>query len=138
MVHFTRSITCGTIFVFVGVIALFVGAFIDENNEPLLMGLCCVLLACVGIAAFLIVNAGITSDGYSKLLQEGEYSKEEKNNTLLRAIAPVYWTVATAIYLGWSFLTNRWDITWIVWVIAGVLYGGLSTILRELHKNKAK
>ena len=102
------------------------------------MGLCCVLLACMAIAAFLIINAGIISDGYSKLLQEGDYSKEEKSNTLLKAITPVYWTVVTAIFLGWSFLSDRWDITWIVWVIAGVLYGGLSAILRELHKNKMK
>ena len=136
--HFVRAITGGTLFAIGGVIALLLGAFIDTNNTPLHMGLCCVLLACMAIAAFLIINAGIISDGYSKLLQEGDYSKEEKSNTLLKAITPVYWTVVTAIFLGWSFLSNRWDITWIVWMIAGVLYGGLSAILRELHKNKMK
>ncbi|MBO4650002.1 MAG: helix-turn-helix transcriptional regulator [Clostridiales bacterium] len=133
--RFVKAITGGSILVFVGVIAICTGAFIDEKNEPLLMALTCVLLACVGIAAFMIVRAGITSDGFSKLLQEGDYSKEEKSNTLLQTITPLYWMVATAIYLGWSFLADSWHISWIVWVIAGLLYGGLSTALRGLHKS---
>ncbi|MBO4475061.1 MAG: helix-turn-helix transcriptional regulator [Clostridiales bacterium] len=135
-IHFIRAITTGTVLVFLGTIALFVGAFIDEKNEPLLMGLCCVLLACVALAAFMIVRAGIIKDGYSKLLQEGDYSKEEKSNTILKTVTPVYWMVITAIYLGWSFLTNRWDISWVIWPVAGVLYGGLSVLLRAVHKNK--
>lgn len=135
--RFIRSITAGSVLVFVGVIAIFIGAAIDEKNEPLLMSLTCILLGCVAIAAFMIVRAGITSDGFSKLLQEGDYSKEEKSNTLLQTITPLYWMVATAIYLGWSFLTESWNISWIVWVIAGLLYGGLSTALRGIHKNKS-
>lgn len=134
--RFIRAITAGTVLVLLGVIALFAGAVIDEHNEPLLMGLCCILLACVGLAAFMIVNAGIIKDGYSKLLQEGDYSKEEKSNTILKAVTPVYWMIMTAIYLGWSFLTNRWDISWVIWPIAGVLYGGLSVVLRAVHKSR--
>ena len=30
--------------------------------------------------------------------------------------------IATAIYLGWSFLTDDWHITWVVWPIAGILF----------------
>lgn len=30
--------------------------------------------------------------------------------------------IATAIYLGWSFLSNDWHITWVVWPIAGILF----------------
>ncbi|MBR3057925.1 MAG: helix-turn-helix transcriptional regulator [Clostridiales bacterium] len=134
--RFIRAITTGTVTMILGVIALFIGAIIDENNEPLLMGLCCLLMLCISIGVFMIVRAGIIKDGYSKLLQEGDYSKEGKSNTVLKAITPIYWMVATAIYIGWSFLSNRWDITWIVWAIAGVLYGGLSVLLSELHKKK--
>ena len=135
---FIRAITGGTITMLFGVIAFISGGVIDENNTPLHMGLCCLMFACLAIGVFMIVNSGIITDGYSMLLQEGDYSKEEKKNSVLKAITPLYWTVTTAIYLGWSFLTNRWDITWIVWAIAGVLFGGLSTILRELNKNKEK
>jgi transcriptional regulator with XRE-family HTH domain len=134
--RFVRAITGGTVSVLIGVCALFLGAAIDENNEPLLMGLLCVMLACIAFGAFLIIRAGIIKDGYSKLLQEGDYSKEEKSNTVLKAVTPVYWMVITAIYLAVSFLTNRWDITWLIWAVAGVLFGGLSVILKAMHKNK--
>ena len=90
----------------------------------------------IAAGVFLIVRAGITKDGYSKLLQEGDYSKEEKSNTVLNAVTPAYWMVITAIYLTISFLTNRWDITWLVWAVAGVLYGGLSVVLRAVHKSR--
>ena len=134
--RFIRSITGGTVSILIGVCALLSGAAIDENNEPLLMGLTCVMFAFIAIGAFLIVRAGITKDGYSMLLQEGDYSKEEKSNTVLKAVTPAYWMVITAIYLTISFLTNRWDITWLVWAVAGILYGGLSVILRAMHKSK--
>ena len=135
---FIRAITGGTVTILLGVIAFLAGGVIDENNTPLHMGLCCLMFACIAIGVFMIVNAGIISDGYSMLLQEGDYSKEEKSNVVLKAFTPLYWMIVTAIYLGWSFLTNRWDITWIVWAIAGVLYGGLSVLLKTLHQNKKK
>ena len=136
--NFIRAITGGVVTILFGVIAFVAGAVIDENNTPLHMGLFCLMLACIAIAVFMIVNAGIITDGYSMLLQEGDYSKEEKSNVLLKAITPLYWMIVTAIYLGWSFLTNRWEITWIVWAIAGVLYGGLSVVLKAVHQNKTR
>ncbi len=135
---FVSSITTGIVICMIGVIALISGAIIDENNEPLLMGLCCLMLACVAVGAYLIIRAGITKDGYEKLLQEGDYSREEKSNTLLRMITPAYWMVATGIYLAWSFLTNRWDITWVVWPVAGVLFGAVSAVLHGIHRSKLK
>lgn len=134
--RFIQAITGGTISVLIGVCAFFAGAAIDENNEPLLMGLTCVMFAFIAVGVLLIVRAGIIKDGYSKLLQEGDYSKEEKSNTVLKAVTPAYWMVITAIYLTVSFLTNRWDITWLVWAVAGVLYGGLSVVLRAIHRSK--
>ena len=135
---FARAITMGTIIMIIGVIVFVAGGVIDEKNDALHMSLCGLMLATIAVGVFMIVHAGIISDGYSKLLQEGDYSKEEKSNTLLKAITPLYWMVATAIYLGWSFLSGRWDITWIVWAIAGVLYGGINVLLKTLHQSKTR
>ncbi|MBR5426139.1 MAG: helix-turn-helix transcriptional regulator [Clostridiales bacterium] len=135
---FARAITMGTIIMLLGVIVFLSGAVIDEKNSALHMGTCALMLSAIAVGVFMIVHAGIISDGYSKLLQEGDYSKEEKSNTLLKAITPLYWMVATAIYLGWSFLSGRWDITWIVWAIAGVLYGGINVLLKTLHQSKTR
>ena len=44
--------------------------------------------------------------------------------------AMVYWSAWTVIYLAVSFLTKRWDMTWIIWPVAGVGCGLLAAILR--------
>ncbi len=131
---FVNSITFGTVSILLGVIALITGAAIDEKNEPLLMGLTGVMLAFIAVGVLLIVNAGIIKDGFSKLLQEESYSRTEKTNKALKTVAPVFWMIVTAGYLLWSFLTNDWHITWIVWPVAGVIYGAISVILRNTHR----
>ena len=71
------------------------------------------------------------------LLQEGDYQKEKKTqNPLLSAISTAYWMMATIIYLIWSFASSSWEITWIVWVIAGILYGAIFPILNIALKDK--
>lgn len=133
---FIKSITGGTVIILLGVIALITGAVIDENNEPLCMLLLAGMMACIACGAFVIIHAGIIKDGFEKMLQEGDYTRENKSNKLLKIVTPVYWLVATAIYLGWSFLTNAWNTTWVVWPIAGVLFGGLAIVLKTVGTPK--
>ena len=37
------------------------------------------------------------------------------------AVGAVYWPVVIAIYLGWSFWTGKWGVTWVVWPVAALL-----------------
>jgi len=61
-----------------------------------------------------------------KLLKEGDYALPKKReNRIKETVASVYWLLATAIYLGASFLTNEWETTWVVWPIAGILFAGV-------------
>lgn len=75
---------------------------------------------------------------YKKLLQEDEFSVEEKEEKEEDgdAVSTWYWCVATAVYLIWSFATNDWDITWMVWMIAGVLYAPFKIMVQAICKNK--
>ena len=41
----------------------------------------------------------------------------------------------TAGYLAWSFITMKWAITWIIWPIAGVLFGALVPIVNLIRKS---
>ena len=52
----------------------------------------------------------------------------------MSALSSAYWLSIVAIYLGWSFYTMRWDRTWIVWAVAGVLYGAFEAIIKA-HEN---
>lgn len=50
----------------------------------------------------------------------------------------MYWCLATALYLGISFLWNSWDTSWIVWPVAGVLYAALLSLLYGLAEARGR
>lgn len=79
------------------------------------------LLAIAAIGVYLIVRVSTVWGGFDALLQEGDYSDGKKRvSKKLQLVSGAYWCIATAIYLGWSFITDAWHVTWIVWPIAGV------------------
>ena len=47
-----------------------------------------------------------------------------------------YWCLVVVIYLGWSFWTNNWKMTWIIWPVAGVLYAAILGIVKMIVRNK--
>ena len=101
-------------------IPLIVSAF--SENAMLLAAMLAVMLviAGIGVSAFIVV--GVRWASMQKLLREGEYTEKEKHRSALSdAVETAYWGLIVAIYLAWSFLTHRWDISWIVFVIGGVL-----------------
>ena len=46
----------------------------------------------------------------------------------------VYWPVAAAIYLAWSFKTGNWHMTWIIWPMVGILFGVIETVTKIVLK----
>ena len=89
----------------------------------LVMIMLCVTLLTVAIGVMFFIVAGVRWASMQKLLKEGEFSEKGKQkNKIIEAIGTVYWLLATAIYLGWSFLTSDWHITWVIWPMAGVLF----------------
>ena len=85
------------------------------------------MIVTIAIGVKMIVLTCIRHDGYDKLLEEGDYTRLNKKAGKYDGI---YWGIALAVYLGWSFVTNRWETTWIVWPIAGVLF----VVYREIAK----
>lgn len=85
------------------------------------------MLVTIAVGVKMIVLTCIRHDGYDKLLEEGDYTRLNKKAGKYDGI---YWGIALAVYLGWSFVTNRWESTWIVWPIAGVLF----VVYREIAK----
>ena len=94
-----------------------------------------IVLVGIGVSIFIIV--GVQHASMQKLLREGEYSEKEKERRGLReAVEFVYWGIIVALYLSWSFLTNDWHITWIVFVIGGVLSPVLDMICNRMANKK--
>lgn len=95
----------------------------------------CLTLAIVAIGVHFLVLTCTIQGGYQRLLEEGDYSREKKlRNRKMAPIAIAYWCIVTAIYLLWSFLTWEWYRTWIIWPVAGVLYGAIDAVSNMVRK----
>lgn len=110
-------------------------ATLSEMSGFVVICTVCVLLIIVAIAVYLFVSTGRISGSYEKLLQENDYTIEHKRaGKVIGKIGGIYWTVVLAGYLGWSFYTNRWDFTWMVWPVAAILFGAVSIIVNMAMK----
>ena len=50
--------------------------------------------------------------------------------------AAVVWPLATCVYLLWSFISGSWEISWVVWPVVGVLFGGFCSIYKVVAPKK--
>ena len=123
--------TMGVVLCILAAIPIFVFLMIDENNDMISMIGVCILLAMVALSVYFFVNVGCIWGSYEKLLQIGDYTKEKKNNSWLSS---VYWLVVVAIFLGYSFITNNWEYSWIIFAVAGVLYPALMALYHVFQK----
>ena len=134
--RFRLGITLGVCGILLGLIPLVTAGAMDAAEGTLCL-FAALFMVCVAASVYTIVRVGIRSGSYTKLLQEGDYTPEKKR--MLRgsgAPAQIYWCVVTAAYLAVSFLTNRWDLTWIVWPVAGVLFPVFTAIVSAARSGR--
>ena len=132
---YTVWLAIGIVLCVVSVIPIFIGMILFGENELAAgIGTAC-LLVMVAIGVYMIVRTSIIWDSYKMLLQEGDYTLEQKEeNKKNDLLATIYWCAAIALYLGLSFITQAWDRTWIIWPIAGVLYGLVVAVAKAVRK----
>lgn len=131
----TRDTVLGICLCVLSVVPIFAGMF-SENEAYAVIGICG-LLFMVACGVLVLIRSGILWESTQKLLQEGDYTVAEKE--MSKKIAPIvtaYWLLATAGYLAWSFWTGGWDRTWIVWPVAGVLFGAIMAIVGMIKKKR--
>ncbi len=102
-------------------IPVFIGSLTGKEFFAVVM--LAVTLFLAGIASALFIITGVRRASMQKLLKESRYALRDQRKTHIKeTVATIYWLSATAIYLGWSFLTKDWTITWAVWPVAGILF----------------
>lgn len=127
----TMGVIVGVCLCVLSPIVIFIAGIYSENGT--VYGAALVVLI-VSAAVFLFINLGGCDDGHKKLLKEGEYSEEvKKNNKVIGAVASIVWPIAVVIYLLWSFIYGAWGISWIIFPVTGVLFGGFSAVYTALH-----
>ncbi len=127
----TRSVAVGVVLCVLAAIPLFALLLWRGDDEWIgVLGVSAILLL-VAIGVHTIVKTCVPWEGYRMLLEEGDYTRASKRSN--RKYSGIYWGLITAAYLAVSFITQRWDMTWIVWPVAGVLYGVVCEVakLRE-------
>lgn len=126
---YTVKIIVGVMLCILAVLQLIVIGSVYEDNDFVAVVSVAILLVIVGIAVVIFIIGGSRHEAIKVLLQEGDYTKgSKKKSKVIDIIAGVYWPIITIIYLSWSFITMSWEITWIIWPLAGILFGGIAAI----------
>lgn len=116
------------------VIPLF-GTLAVSESDFYMVSAVCMLLALVAIGTYFIVRSATKMNAMNQLLEEEDYTRQKKHeNKKMSGSVTVYWLIATAIYLAWSFTTNDWDRTWIIWPVVGVLFPAFYAIVNGIRK----
>ena len=58
-----------------------------------------------------------------------DWSRDHQTSPVVRAIAAIYWPLVTVVFLVWGIVFDGWDICWIIWPVAGVLFGAVAALV---------
>ena len=131
MVTYHQGISTGVVLCILSVVPLLASVLLER--DVMVVGSVGLLLVIVASGVRKIICVSMIRSGFSVLLQEEGYSvsarKENQKNDM---ISSTYWSIVTAGYLLWSFLSHDWHITWLVFVVAGVLYEPVKMFVSSL------
>lgn len=128
------SVTIGVALCIIGVVPLFIVGVLTGDD---FMSICCVavLLLFAAIGVNLFVRSEMINNSYSKLLQSDDFTVHNKKmNNNIASVGAIYWPTIVAIFLGYSFVTNNWQYSWIIWPVAGVLFAAIYGIVSYTNK----
>ena len=133
----TRGKVAGTVLCILSAVPLFIAVCLN-GPDLLYVAAVCLLLVLAGVGSALFVYGGVYQAAMDRLLEEGDYVRPRKRqNGVVGAISSIYWLTVTAAYLLWTF-GPWWDAqpqdTWILWAVAGVLYGAVMALVRGIRK----
>ena len=133
----TRGKVVGTVLCILSAVPLFIAVCLN-GPDLLYVAAVCLLLVFAGLGSALFVYGGVYQAAMDRLLEEGDYVRPRKRqNGVVGAISSIYWLTVTAAYLLWTF-GPWWDAqpqdTWILWAVAGVLYGAVMALVRGIRK----
>lgn len=133
----TRGKVVGTVLCILSAVPLFIAVCLD-GPDLLYVGAVCLLLVLAGVGSAVFVYGGVYWVAMDRLLEEDDYARPRKRqNGVVGAVSAIYWLTATAAYLLWTF-GPWWDAqpqdTWILWAVAGVLYGAVMALVRAIRK----
>ena len=122
----------GTCLCVVSPVSLFAAAIKDNDFFTVIMLAVMMLVAGVGVTFFIV--AGVRNAAMDKLLKIGDFTEEKKKRARESGtVSVIYWTIAVAGFLLWTFLSeNKESYAWVIFPVAGVLFPAFLGICRMI------
>lgn len=128
----TRALTVGVLLCVLGCVPLVITAVLGAPSV-VIVAMVCLLLLAIGCAVYMFIAICGVYSSYKVILQADDYTAEQKKrNKKLEPLSRIYWLFITVVYLAVSFITGRWDITWIIWAVSGVLFALIRVVGESL------
>lgn len=139
---YVTKMIAGTALSILALITLITGALLGEDQvtgvNNWLIQLVALGVAVAGFSLYLFINASMLRGALLVLLQEGSYTAKSKRDSKITApITVAYWLVAVAIYIGYSYISQNWGLSWLIMAIAAVLYGALLAVMSAVKNSKS-
>jgi transcriptional regulator with XRE-family HTH domain len=108
---FARNIAIAVMIYITSLVALiFCAALFDQS----VIGVC-IFFIMIAMSTGLLIYNGIYYH------HESNDKPSTKRRTIQKQVTGIIDSIGLIIYLVWSFMTGAWHITWIIWIIVGVI-----------------
>ena len=95
----------------------------NEDKAGVIGFICMLLFAAAATGLLIYTRMSVPQDVEPYLVKKKEkFDTSTERGRRLSAMSKLYWMVVTVIYLGISFWTMAWYITWLIWLIASALW----------------
>lgn len=131
----TRDLVLGISICIISLIPLFLLIAVSGDNDLTAVIGMALLMALCSVGVYLLVKTSLINEGFDKLLEADDYTRERKLEKKRNAdIMVIYWLVVTAVYLGYSFISDKWEISWVIFAVGGVLCGAVAKLAKIFRK----
>ncbi|MDE5859026.1 MAG: helix-turn-helix domain-containing protein [Oscillospiraceae bacterium] len=131
----TRDLVLGTAICIISLIPLFLLIAVSGDDDLTAVIGVAMLMALCSFGVYLLVKTSVINEGFDKLLEVDDYTRERKLEKRKNAdIMVIYWLAVTAAYLGYSFVSDRWEISWVIFAVGGVLCGAVAKLAKIFRK----
>ena len=137
--RYTRLNIIGVVLCILSVLPLFAASSFNAG-DLLYVAAVCALLVIAGCGCVAFVYGGVIQGAIDKLLEEGDYIRARKaRKKLTGTVSVIYWLVVTAIFLFYTYGASgnaQPRDSWVIWAIAGVLFGAVMAALKLVGREK--
>lgn len=132
----TYNMSCivGTCLCILSSIPLFTAMMIDAENDLFSVTMLSVMLLIAGVGTMFLSAAELCGKAITSCCRRGTIQRQKTEKSIKSVVAVAYWMTATAVFLAYSFITDQWRDSWIIWAVAGVLYPAVAVIVGAIEK----